>query len=54
MTVVVRRGRSGRAGSHVDACEDVKSEIEVDTDGEGESADVVSGVCSAGSGMYES
>lgn len=47
---MVWRGRSGRAGSHVDDWEVVKSEIEVDTDGEGERADESDG-WSEGSGM---
>lgn len=56
MTVVVRRGRSGSAGSHVYVVGDVKSEIEVDpvAEGVGERGDEDGGGCSVGSGMYDS
>lgn len=51
--VVVRRGRSGSAGSHVYVIGDVKSEIGVDPDagGMGESGDKDGEGCSVGSGM---
>lgn len=54
MTVVVRRGRRGRPVSHADVGEGVKSEIEADRKGDGESAEDGSGEISPGSGIYGS
>lgn len=51
MMLVVRRGRNGIAGSHVDVGEDVNKELEVDSaaEGVGERGDEDGGGWSVGS-----
>ena len=55
MTVVVWRGRNGRAGNHADVGLEVNKEVEVDpaTEGVGERGDEDGGWWSVGSGIYD-